>query len=108
MFRELLAREALAPVWRDLLVILRRLEARGEIRGGRFVSGLVGEQFARPEAVELLRAVRRSEERSDRFTVSTADPLNLSGILLPGPRVSALAGGTVQLTGASELTAALA
>ena len=108
VFRELLAREALAPVWRDLLVILRRLEARGEIRGGRFVSGLVGEQFARPEAVELLRAVRRSEERSDRFTVSTADPLNLSGILLPGPRVSALAGGTVQLTGASELTAALA
>ncbi len=56
VFRDVLARETLAPAWRDLLVVLRRMEARGEIRGGRFVSGFVGEQFARPEAVDLLRA----------------------------------------------------
>ena len=99
VFRDLLARETLAPAWRDLLVVLRRLEARGEIRGGRFVAGLVGEQFARPEAIDLLRAIRRSPERPENVAVSTADPLNLAGIILPGPRVSALAGGTVELIG---------
>ena len=60
VFRDLIARESLAPAWRDLLVALRRMEARGEVRGGRFVSGFVGEQFARPEAIDLLRAVRRN------------------------------------------------
>src|SRR6266404_4317970 len=60
VFRDLLAREILAPAWRDLLVVLRRMEARGEIRGGRFVSGFVGEQFARPEALDLLRHIRRT------------------------------------------------
>jgi len=105
VFRDLLARETLAPAWRDLLVVLRRLEARGEIRGGRFVAGLVGEQFARPEAIDLLRAVRRSQDPPEQVTVSAADPLNLAGILLPGPRVSALAGGTVELVGLPELSA---
>ncbi|HYA16519.1 MAG TPA: DEAD/DEAH box helicase, partial [Bryobacteraceae bacterium] len=62
LFRDLLADEPIAPPWRELLVVLRRMEAQGEIRGGRFVSGLTGEQYARPEAVDLLRAVRRSRE----------------------------------------------
>src|SRR5207302_11477503 len=105
IFRDLLARETLAPPWRDLLVVLRRLEARGEIRGGRFVAGTVGEQFARPEAIELLRAVRRSEPPLENLAVPAADPLNLCGIILPGPRVSALAGGSVELIGAPDLVA---
>jgi ATP-dependent Lhr-like helicase len=62
VFRDLMARESMAPPWRDVLVILRRMETRGEIRGGRFVSAFMGEQFALPEALELLRAVRRSGE----------------------------------------------
>ena len=105
VFRDLLARETMAPAWRDLLVVLRRMEARGEIRGGRFVASVIGEQFARPEAIELLRSVRRSEDRPESVAVSTADPLNLAGIILPGPRISALAGGTVDLAGSPELTA---
>jgi ATP-dependent helicase Lhr and Lhr-like helicase len=105
VFRDLLARETLALAWRDLLVVLRRLEARGEIRGGRFVAGLVGEQFARPEAIDLLRAIRRSQDRPERVAVSAADPLNLVGIILPGPRVSALSGDTVELVALPELSA---
>ena len=95
--RDLAARETLAPPWRDLLRALRRMEARGEIRGGRFVAGVVGEQFARPDAVELLRVVRREDAPPDPVRVPAADPLNLTGVLLPGPRVSALTGGTVEL-----------
>ena len=95
--RDLAARETLAPPWRELLRALRRMEARGEIRGGRFVAGVVGEQFARPDAVELLRIVRREAAPPDPVRVSAADPLNLTGVLLPGPRVSALSGGTVEL-----------
>ena len=91
LLRDLLVRETLAPPWRDLLKILRRMEARGEIRGGRFVSGFTGEQFARPEALELLRAIRRHPEEHATGVVSSADPLNLSGIILPGPRVSRIA-----------------
>ncbi len=106
VFRDLLARETLAPAWRDLLVVLRRLEARGEIRGGRFVASAVGEQFAKPEAIDLLRAVRRSDDHAGDIVVPAADPLNLAGIILPGPRVSALAGGTVELIGSPELAAA--
>ena len=97
VFRDLLARETIAPPWRDLLVTLRRLEAQGEIRGGRFVSGFVGEQFARSEAVELLRGIRRDEHVGDAPHVAAADPLNLAGIITPGPRVSPLAGVTVPL-----------
>jgi ATP-dependent Lhr-like helicase len=97
VFRDLLARESLAPPWRDLLVVLRRMEARGEVRGGRFIAGFVGEQFALPEAVDLLRAVRREGPSGEVMTISTADPLNLVGIVLPGPRISALAGGVIRL-----------
>ena len=85
--RDLLAREARAPAWRVLLNIFRRLEGRGEIRGGRFVAGLVGEQFALPEAVEALRAVRRAGD-DEVVMVSASDPLNLAGILTPGARIS--------------------
>jgi ATP-dependent Lhr-like helicase len=88
LLRDLLVRENLAPPWRDLLPVLRRMEARGEIRGGRFVSGFTGEQFARPEALELLRMLRRQTVRPPAVGVSNADPLNLNGIILPGPRVS--------------------
>jgi ATP-dependent Lhr-like helicase len=91
LFRDLLARESAAPPWRELLPILRRMEAKGEIRGGRFVAGFTGEQFARPEAIDLLRAVRRSDpEAQTPVEVAPADPLNLTGIILPGARVSSL------------------
>jgi ATP-dependent Lhr-like helicase len=83
VFRDMVARESLAPPWRELLIALRRLEARGEIRGGRFVSGYVGEQFALPEAVDALRASRRSGDRSDLPKLGTYDPLQLGGVILP-------------------------
>ena len=67
------------------------MEARGEIRGGRFVSGFVGEQFARPEALDLLRFIRRTAVSDEIMEIALADPLNLTGIVLPGPRTSALA-----------------
>jgi ATP-dependent Lhr-like helicase len=89
--RELLARETGMPPWRVVLGALRTLEARGEIRGGRFVAGLVGEQFALPEAVEALRAVRRRSAEPETIVIAAADPLNLVGILLPGARIPPLA-----------------
>jgi ATP-dependent Lhr-like helicase len=95
VFRRLLEREALMPPWRDLLRVYRRLEARGEIRGGRFVDGFSGEQFALPEAVGRLRAVRREPRRGTLVSVSAADPLNLVGVVTPGDRVPALAGNRV-------------
>ncbi|MPY87994.1 MAG: DEAD/DEAH box helicase [Luteitalea sp.] len=88
VFRDLLAREAQAPPWRVLLGIYRRLEARGEIRGGRFVDGFVGEQYALPGAVDALRAARRLPTSGELVMVSSGDPLNLVGILTPGGRVS--------------------
>jgi ATP-dependent Lhr-like helicase len=94
IFRDLLARESLAPPWRDLLPVLRRKEAQGEIRGGRFVAGFAGEQFARPEALDLLRAIRRSDsDTEEQPQIPNSDPLNLAGIILPGPRVSTLLRG---------------
>src|SRR5262249_51233832 len=96
VFRDLLARETLAPAWRDLLVALRRMEARGEIRGGRLVSGFWGEQFGRPEAVALRRWVRRAKWDAVLRT-SAADPLNLVGIVLRGGRISPLAAQVVEL-----------
>src|SRR2546427_6232410 len=78
------------PPWRDLLRVYRRMEARGEIRGGRFVSGVQGEQFARAEAVERLRAIRRAGPSGALVAVGAADPLNLVGHLLPGPRGAAI------------------
>jgi ATP-dependent Lhr-like helicase len=116
MFRDLLARETVAPVWRELAAVYRRWEAQGKIRGGRFVSGVAGEQFALPEAVERLREIRDTkptgaqaltptlsprERESEPLTpvlrkkeseyaiLSAADPLNLAGILTPGPRIVA-------------------
>jgi ATP-dependent Lhr-like helicase len=88
VFRDLLARENNLPPWRSLLGVCRRLEARGEIRGGRFVNGFVGEQFALPEAIDKLRAHRRATRQQQVVIVSAADPLNLAGILNPGARVS--------------------
>src|SRR5579872_7176202 len=83
VFRDVIARESLAPPWRELLTALRRMEARGEIRGGRFVAGFVGEQFALPEAVEALRAARRSGDAGDVVHVGAYDPLQLAGVILP-------------------------
>jgi ATP-dependent Lhr-like helicase len=89
LFRDLLTRESAAPSWWELVPVLRRLEARGEVRGGRFVSGVAGEQYALPEAVEALRAARESGRW---LVVSAADPLNLAGVLDESPRVPALRG----------------
>ncbi|WP_158791113.1 DEAD/DEAH box helicase [Granulicella sp. L60] len=94
LFRDLLARESNAPRWRDLLGILRRLEARGEVRGGRFLSGFGGEQYALPEAVESLRAAR-TRECSAIISVAAADAINLAGIVVPGDRVPAVPGKQV-------------
>jgi ATP-dependent Lhr-like helicase len=88
VFRKILDREAITVPWRDLLRVYRRLEARGEIRGGRFVGGFSGEQFATTEAVQLLRSIRRAPGEGMLISLSAADPLNLQGIILPGPRLS--------------------
>ncbi len=90
VFRDVVARESLAPPWRELLAALRRMEARGEIRGGRFVAGYVGEQFALPEALDALRAARRSGSDADVVDVGAYDPLQLAGALLPGARARPL------------------
>jgi ATP-dependent helicase Lhr and Lhr-like helicase len=95
VFREVVARETIVPRWRELLIAFRRLEDRGEVRGGRFVSGFMGEQFALPVAVESLRSMRKNEAQGETVTISAADPLNLVGILLPGERVSAVSGKNV-------------
>jgi ATP-dependent Lhr-like helicase len=90
VFRDLVARETLAVSWREILWAFRRLEARGTIRGGRFVTGFVGEQYALPEAVEGLRETRRRERSGEIVRVAAVDPLNLVGLLTPGPRVPAV------------------
>jgi len=95
VFRDLLARETNLPKWRELQMAFRRLEDRGEIRGGRFVDGFLGEQFAVPVAVESLRATRKMPPTGETITVSAADPLNLVGILVPGERVPAISGRVV-------------
>jgi ATP-dependent helicase Lhr and Lhr-like helicase len=89
VFRELLTRESILPRWREVLIALRRLEDRGEIRGGRFVSGFLGEQFALPVAVESLRAGRGEAASGEMVTIAAADPLNLAGIVVPGEKVAA-------------------
>ena len=91
VFWRLLAREAdWLPPWRDLLMCCRRLEARGEIRGGRFVAGFSGEQYAAPEAIALLREARRKPQEAHYLSLSGADPLNLVGILTPGRAAAVL------------------
>jgi ATP-dependent Lhr-like helicase len=91
VFKLLLERETLLPPWRELLRVFHRLEARGEIRGGRFVAGFSGEQFALPEAVNMLRAMRRNPTENSLISVSAADPLNLIGIITPGARLASFA-----------------
>ncbi len=96
VFWRLLAREAeWLPPWRDLLMCCRRLEARGEIRGGRFVASVTGEQYAAPEAIGLLRESRRKPREGHYVSLSGSDPLNLVGIITPGARLPALAGNRV-------------
>jgi ATP-dependent helicase Lhr and Lhr-like helicase len=90
VFHDLLARESLVVPWREVVWALRRMEARGTIRGGRFVNGFTGEQYAVPEAVEMLRSVRKSNRTGEVVRISGADPLNLVGIVLPGPRIPAV------------------
>ena len=88
VFRSMLQRESGLPPWRELVRIYRRMEARGEIRGGRFVAGFGGEQFAAPDAVGRLRAVRKLEALDELVVLSAADPLNLVGILTPQARIA--------------------
>ena len=95
VFKRVLEREDVALPWRELLRTYHRLEARGEIRGGRFISGFSGEQFALPEAVGMLRAIRRTPGEGTLVSVSAADPLNLVGIITPGDRVSAFAANRI-------------
>ena len=105
VFRDLVARETLAVSWREILWAFRRLEARGTIRGGRFVTGFVGEQYALPEAVEALRQVRRLERSGEIVRVPGVDPLNLVGILTPGPRLPAIRRRTVVYHDGAPVTA---
>ena len=97
VFRDLVAREINLPPWREILWAMRRMEAQGEIRGGRFVGGYVGEQFALPEALDALRAVRRSGASGEEVTLAPSDPLNLIGVILPGSRSDAAAAGRIRL-----------
>jgi ATP-dependent helicase Lhr and Lhr-like helicase len=95
VFKRLLEREGITLPWRVLLRVYHRLEARGEIRGGRFVAGISGEQFALPEAVGMLRSIRREGAQESMISVSAADPLNLAGIITPGTRITAHTGNRV-------------
>lgn len=95
VFRRLLEREAFAVTWYDLVRIYRRWEARGEIRGGHFISGISGEQFALPDAIHLQRTLRKSPPTGELIAISAADPLNLLGVVTSGPRVAALTGNRI-------------
>jgi ATP-dependent Lhr-like helicase len=90
VFRDIVVRETFAVPWRELQWALRRMEARGTIRGGRFVAGFTGEQYALPDAIDVLRSVRKDKRSGETVRLSASDPLNLVGIVLPGPRVPAL------------------
>jgi ATP-dependent Lhr-like helicase len=95
VFRRVLTRESSGVPWRDLARVYRTLEARGEIRGGRFVSGMSGEQFALPDAVDRLRELRRSGPDETLMTISAADPLNLTGIITGAERLRSAAGNRI-------------
>jgi ATP-dependent Lhr-like helicase len=97
VFHRLLARETFPFPWRELLLTYRRLEARGEIRGGRFVAEVTGEQFGLPDAVTRLRAVRRAPKTGRWVTIAAVDPLNLVGVVTPGERVAAVARNRIVL-----------
>lgn len=108
VFRKVLERETNLPPWRELLYVYRRMEARGEIRGGRFVQGFSGEQFALPEAVACLRDVRKQQKHGELLTLSAADPLNLVGIITPGQRVPAQANNRILYRDGIPLAAIIA
>jgi ATP-dependent helicase Lhr and Lhr-like helicase len=95
VFRDLVVRENLAVPWRDVLWAFRRMEARGTMRGGRFVTGFSGEQYAHPDAIDVLKTIRKQRPGGEVARLSAADPLNLTGIVLPGPRVPAIGANTV-------------
>ena len=95
VFNRLIGREGISIPWRELLMVYRRLEARGEVRGGRFVAGVTGEQFALPEALGRLRAIRRSPKSGRLVSISAADPLNVLGMITPGDRVPALSANRI-------------
>ncbi len=107
VFKRVLERETALPPWRYLLWALRRLEARGEIRGGRFVAGYSGEQFALPEALDALRKVRKAPPTADAIVVSAADPLNLVGILTPGLRIPANSANRIAFVGGEAMAVRL-
>src|SRR6202030_4420539 len=106
VFRDVVVRETIAVPWRDVIWALRRMEARGMARAGRFVTGFAGEQFALPEAIDQLRSVRRRERSSEMVRVSATDPLNLAGILLPGPRITSVRTNTVLFEDGLPVTSA--
>jgi ATP-dependent helicase Lhr and Lhr-like helicase len=108
VFRALIERETRLPPWRELFYVLRRLEARGEICGGRFVSGFAGEQFALPDAAAALRRQRDAPEDASLIVISACDPLNLSGTVLPGERVPAQAGNRLLLRAGVPVAALVA
>jgi len=108
VFRKLLERESNLPPWRELLYIYRRMEARGEVRGGRFVQGFSGEQFALPEAVGTLRDTRKRPAQDEYTVLSASDPLNLAGIITPGMRVPAQAGNRILLRDGVPVAALIA
>jgi ATP-dependent Lhr-like helicase len=95
VFRDLIGKESFTVPWRDVLWALRRMEARGQVRGGRFVGGFVGEQYALPEAIEALREVRRRPARGEVVRLSACDPLNLVSVIVPGERIAAQRGNVV-------------
>ena len=105
VFRRLLERESFAATWYELGRIYRRWEARGEIRGGYFVAGVSGEQFALPEAIGLLRSIRKTGASNELVTLSAADPLNLHGILTPGPRIAAFTANRISFRAGLPLAA---
>jgi len=90
VFRKLLTQEVMAPPWRELVSIYRVLEARGEIRGGRFVTGVWGEQFALPEVIPQLRSINKQEKSESYVSLSASDPLNLTGVITPGKRIPSI------------------
>jgi ATP-dependent Lhr-like helicase len=98
VFRDLVVRELMGIGWREVLWALRRLEARGVVRGGRFVSGFTGEQFALPEAYDQLRSVAKSQAEGHSVRLCASDPLNLTGVILPGPRIPGVRTRTITIT----------
>ncbi len=90
IFRKIAVHEGMSPPWRDLVRVCRRLGARGDIRGGRFVEGVWGEQFALPEVIPILRSVRKNADEEQFASICAADPLNLTGVITPGKRVPSL------------------